>query len=819
MKRFLLAVVVLSFGLSSHAQIIKTWTGAAAPDLNWSTAGNWDLGVPGILDTAVFDGNITTGTVIVDVTPTISGLNLINTANVTFSATVDQTITIGNFASILRVFYIESGSLLILGSGFGVSIQTYGNGVTTTANIDGTLVFGQGNSAWTINQLPVGGTSLTNVIVGSGGLVRVASNNTSAGGVLLNSTVATTQFLSGSEFRWQRNGDAGPEADFQNGSKININVTSVVMSTMMSLSSSATYNGLLIWNCPTQTISGSSAKLLPAANSSMDSVRVVSTGASDTLLLWNEPAGFTIGHLEVQGGVLEISAPVSGPGTGSITNELKITGGRVIGNATFAGDGGSAYPMTLTVNGNLTMTGATDTLNFSNRPIGNLPGGTFNLIVKGHVSQFLPSSIIATTPFSSPQQEDSLILNGAPAQNLQLDNMTGNINLKADNPNPNGVNMQNHIILPYGLILAQGYVAPGGYTLTVASSLIKQLAATPAPKVVTGGAGYLKLTNVTSNGNFYIGGSSSSYNPVFISSGNGADYYARVIDTITPAIAFPTYGINRTWNIFASANTPGVTVTFQYAGTDANPFCTPQPRPMEILINTDPVTPGPWSIIPGNTGIMPVGGDPYTVTTATPIIISNNSEVHYVLGRDGGWILPIDCIISTRAQKRNNTGIISWAVNSSSDVRNFEVQRSVNNSGFRTIGIVDPVANQTDFSFTDAALANGTNLYRIKVNGITGASKYSNTVAIIQNSNDLIITTVAPNPVHNNALLTVSTGRSTVVDFKIYNMSGSLVKQWQTAIAEGNNTIEMNVSELAAGMYSIFASNSDANTVSRFVKQ
>ena len=92
-------------------------------------------------------------------------------------------------------------------------------------------------------------------------------------------------------------------------------------------------------------------------------------------------------------------------------------------------------------------------------------------------------------------------------------------------------------------------------------------------------------------------------------------------------------------------------------------------------------------------------------------------------------------------------------------------------------------------------------------------------MAIIQNSNDLLITTLAPNPVHNSAMLTISAGHSSVVDLKVYDMSGHLVKQWNTSIAEGNNTIEMNVSELPAGTYTLFANNADAKTVSRFVKQ
>jgi hypothetical protein len=50
-------------------------------------------------------------------------------------------------------------------------------------------------------------------------------------------------------------------------------------------------------------------------------------------------------------------------------------------------------------------------------------------------------------------------------------------------------------------------------------------------------------------------------------------------------------------------------------------------------------------------------------------------------------------------------------------------------------------------------------------------------------------------------------------------MSGSLVKQWNSNITEGTNTIEIHVPEVPAGIYTLFASTPVSKTVSRFVKQ
>ena len=57
-RRFLCAAAlaaVLALGLAGTALAdIRTWTGGAADPTKWDEADNWDAGVPGTSDTAVF---------------------------------------------------------------------------------------------------------------------------------------------------------------------------------------------------------------------------------------------------------------------------------------------------------------------------------------------------------------------------------------------------------------------------------------------------------------------------------------------------------------------------------------------------------------------------------------------------------------------------------------------------------------------------------------------------------------------------------------------------------------------------------------------
>lgn len=337
--------------------------------------------------------------------------------------------------------------------------------------------------------------------------------------------------------------------------------------------------------------------------------------------------------------------------------------------------------------------------------------------------------------------------------------------------------------------------------------------------VKTASTGKLTLQNVGSGAGgklFPVG--KSTINPLYISSGTPADYSARIVEPITPPIYADLQAVLRTWYITSSVTSPAATISFGYSFPGDCGVLYSNTGPAEVGVNISGVwnihqtglTPVAFPLVPGTFSVTPGNVISYFNNPATefPFVIANNFA-----------ILSNDCIISILAQKRNNTGIINWTVNSCADVTSFELQRSVNNGGYQTIHTIQPGALETDFSFTDAALGSGRNLYRIKVNRLSGAIKYSNTVVIIHNSNDILISSLAPNPVHNIAKLVISTGKTSMVDFKVYNISGMLVKQWQAMVTEGNNIIEMNVSGLPAGMYNLFVANEVSNSVSRFVKQ
>lgn len=621
MKKIYLVVYCITVSICSNATV-NFWTGSEQSN-NWSDPANWANGVPTFNDTVFFDG--VNASVTVDVNPNIAGLQIINNSIVVFSSGATTLVTIGNVSSSgLTVFRINKGcSLTIEGTAptRGVSIQTFGNFTTTNAVIDGSFILGIYTCTWNVNSFPA--SFCTTSISGT---VRVAAGNTGSvmNGSISNGNPGTVTFLNGSVLDWQRSGGSAPNAHYANGSLISVKG---ITGTNMNFNSSSRFDGLLVWDCTAQSVSGSSAILLPSSNMVMDSVRIVNTGTGSVRMTTN-PNGYTINSLEVNGGVLELAAPNSSTNslTDTITTEFKITGGTVYGNATFNFDNlGSAYPNTLIVKGNFIMTGGS--LDFTNRNAGNAPGGAFAMQVKGNALQ-TAGRIKATKGFDT---QNLLVLNGNAQQDLSLSNITDTISLVVNNPQ--GVSLQNNLVLPYKLQLQNGYLQLNQHNASIAAARISQTAVTPLPCIVTNGNGHLTIMNVTGTQLFPVAPFAPGYNAVTVTNSSaGANTYSiRVKYGVEPEGNIDILKmINRSWIINASTPVTDGSTSFVFHYADSEKVAGAIVDPAAAML------PGhyklsSWQYDPA-TSLVPSGGPvAYTAGPFAPSSVDSS----FAIGNDG----------------------------------------------------------------------------------------------------------------------------------------------------------------------------------------
>lgn len=169
--------------------------------------------------------------------------------------------------------------------------------------------------------------------------------------------------------------------------------------------------------------------------------------------------------------------------------------------------------------------------------------------------------------------------------------------------------------------------------------------------------------------------------------------------------------------------------------------------------------------------------------------------------------LPLDLLTFTGALQSNNTTLLKWKTENEINASHFVIERSGDGNNYTGIGSVTAVGNSinvSNYTFTDNDVANQPSLivyYRLKIVDINGSFKYSNIVPI--SLGDITgRVTVMPNPVTNEARVTITAPENGILHYKITDNAGRTVLQQTIQVRKGAiNTIPINMSGLSTGMY------------------
>lgn len=532
-------------------------------------------------------------------------------------------------------------------------------------------------------------------------------------------------------------------------------------------------------------------------------------------------AGGTI-HIQA-GGIIRIGNGLSIAGSGH--NAFAIT------SATYIWDNGSIFDWnTLSSPGTTGVTFFPDAgaavipvWRFTVAPTAGFGGGTAltvngvleandDVIFSGNSNKVFRNGITGSASVTQAASTGKMIINGTTA-------VLGGIGVI--NPNANGLDIgtTTNVTLSSAktingniALLANSFVALGAFDLTVTGTIS---GGSTTSYIRTNGLGSLILNNITALRDAPIG--NSTYNPLVITNSSGHNWTLRVEDVL-PTVIDPIFAANadkalmRIWHITPSTipTLTGADIIFQYDETDLTQL-------------------GP-SFVPGaNVQVWRLQGTDWIAASVTQIpggvptarvpFITNWSLYSQFAISNFDGPLPIKLISFNAIKINNGQAKLDWelAVCCSPDAQ-FEVERSADARNFTAFATVSGSATNRFYLYNDTRLGKGITYYRLKMTDEEGKVSYSKVVAIVNDNSGLVITNVAPNPVSDRALLTLSAGKAGTVSFEIYNLAGLVVKRWTGTVAEGTNSIPVQVDELAAGVYQVQATGQNAKAVVRFIK-
>jgi uncharacterized protein (TIGR03437 family) len=218
-------------------------------------------------------------------------------------------------------------------------------------------------------------------------------------------------------------------------------------------------------------------------------------------------------------------------------------------------------------------------------------------------------------------------------------------------------------------------------------------------------------------------------------------------------------------------------------------------------------------------------GKPLTATTVLPLpsfdfdAVSRPQNSAVDIGAfelEPAIILPVNWL-SIKAKRITATeALIEWHVEHQQNVKEYIVQAASNNNHFFDVCTVTAGVQQT-YSCKIPVLRNSSYLLRVWQSDHDGRNSYSNIVSLAAEK-EIMLFSVTPNPVTDNAILKSGLPAGKAVKVDIYSSNGTLLKrQLFTTAAGGTITIPMH--HVTPGLYSLHVQYENHRQVIKLIKQ
>ncbi len=176
-----------------------------------------------------------------------------------------------------------------------------------------------------------------------------------------------------------------------------------------------------------------------------------------------------------------------------------------------------------------------------------------------------------------------------------------------------------------------------------------------------------------------------------------------------------------------------------------------------------------------------------------------------MVGYSCSFLLPVELIVF-EGEKVNAAVLLHWTTASEHNNQQFIIERSKDAIHFEPIGTVKGAGNSNrllNYSFTDNEPHEGISYYRLKQVDMDGKISYSTIIRIVFELERDFITQISPNPAYDKINILFNSANKEEGTLQLYEISGKRVFTESLSFEEGINKRELDISNLAKGVYLI----------------
>jgi hypothetical protein len=204
----------------------------------------------------------------------------------------------------------------------------------------------------------------------------------------------------------------------------------------------------------------------------------------------------------------------------------------------------------------------------------------------------------------------------------------------------------------------------------------------------------------------------------------------------------------------------------------------------------------------------------YIVIFGSPDFRGPEVLIDDVSVNDLGNILPLQLTSFGAALRTNNDVQLHWETADELNVKNIEIQRSVNGRNFNTIAIANTQNKlQNNYIFNDKIYGNELFYYRLKIVNDDGSFKYSKLQSV---KNKLLKNNayILENPVKDNITLINLPLKKCIIS--LLNDNGMEISR---KACNNISSTQLNISALSSGLYFLKIVSPESNETLKFIKQ
>lgn len=201
--------------------------------------------------------------------------------------------------------------------------------------------------------------------------------------------------------------------------------------------------------------------------------------------------------------------------------------------------------------------------------------------------------------------------------------------------------------------------------------------------------------------------------------------------------------------------------------------------------------------------------------------ISSFSTFYFANTTQGGP-LPVTLLEFNGRLLNNRDAAINWKTTDEFNLHSFDLERSIDGRTYTPIANIYAV-NQLgihQYNYTDkniVSLGVPVIYYRLKQKDLDGKFSYSDIVAL--NIKNGLIVLLYPNPVSNDVNLSININKTEELQVRLIDNAGRVVKQQPWNLSAGNNSLTIDVKNLANGIYYLEMQSETIHEHKRFIKQ